>query len=206
MSMSSGGSDVEQLMGRAQTGDAVALGQLLQLYRNYLALLARLHIDPRLQGKVDASDLVQETFLKAHRNFGQFRGNTEEELVSWLRQILTNNLANLVRHYLGLKRRDVRLERQLAAEMDRSSRLMDGGLIAPGSSPSRQASRREQAVLLADVLKQLPADYREVLILRHLEGLTFAQVAQRLGRTDDSVQKLWVRALARLRRSLGEAP
>ena len=204
--MSSGGEDVEQLMGRAQAGDADALGELLQLYRNYLALLARLHIDPRLQGKVDASDLVQETFLKAHRNFGQFRGNTEEELVSWLRQILTNNLANLVRHYLGLKRRDVRLERQLAAEMDRSSRLMDGGLIAPGSSPSRQAFRREQAVLLADVLKQLPADYREVLILRHLEGLTFAQVAERLGRTEDSVQKLWVRALARLRRSLGEAP
>jgi RNA polymerase sigma-70 factor (ECF subfamily) len=204
--MSSGGADVEQLMGRAQAGDAAALGQLLQLYRNYLALLARLHIDPRLQGKVDASDLVQETFLKAHRNFGQFRGNTEEELVSWLRQILTNNLANLVRHYLGLKRRDVRLERQLAAEMDRSSRLLDGGLIAPGSSPSRQASRREQAVLLADALKQLPADYREVLILRHLEGLTFAQVAQRLGRTEDSVQKLWVRALARLRRCLGEAP
>ena len=204
--MSSGGEDVEQLMGRALAGDAAALGQLLQLYRNYLALLARLNIDARLQGKVDASDLVQETFLKAHRNFGQFRGNTEEELVSWLRQILTNNLANLVRHYLGLKRRDVRLERQLAAEMDRSSRLMDGGLIAPGSSPSRQVSRREQAVLLADVLKQLPADYREVLILRHLEGLTFAQVAQRLGRTEDSVQKLWVRALARLRRSLGEAP
>ena len=204
--MSSGGANVEQLMGRAQAGDADALGELLQLYRNYLALLARLNIDARLQGKVDASDLVQETFLKAHRNFGQFRGNTEEELVSWLRQILTNNLANLVRHYLGLKRRDVRLERQLAAEMDRSSRLMDGGLIAPGSSPSRQASCREQAVLLADVLKQLPADYREVLILRHLEGLTFAQVAERLGRTEDSVQKLWVRALARLRRSLGEAP
>jgi RNA polymerase sigma-70 factor (ECF subfamily) len=204
--MNGEGSEVERLMGEAQAGDAAALGQLLQLYRNYLGLLARLHIDRRLQGKVDASDLVQETFLKAHRNFGQFRGSTEEELVSWLRQILTNNLANLVRHYLGRQRRDVRLERRLAAQMDRSSRLLDGGLIAPGSSPSRQASRREQAVLLADVLKQLPTDYREVLILRHLEGLTFAQTAERLGRTDDSVQKLWVRALARLRRLLGEAP
>ena len=78
-----------------------------------------------------------------------------------------------MRHYLGRQRRDVRLERQLAAEMDRSSRLLDGGLIAPGSSPSRLASNREQAVLLADALKGLPADYREVLILRHLEGLTF---------------------------------
>jgi RNA polymerase sigma-70 factor (ECF subfamily) len=204
--MSNGGADVEQLMGQAQAGDAAALGQLLQLYRNYLSLLARLHIDRRLQGKVAASDVVQETFLKAHQNFGQFRGNSEEELVSWLRQILTNNLANLVRHYLGRQRRDVRLERQLAAEMDRSSRLLDGGLTAPGSSPSRQAARREQAVLLADALKRLPHDYREVLILRHLHGLTFPEVAERLGRTDDSVQKLWIRALARLRRSLGESP
>src|SRR5262245_6307250 len=204
--MGSGGADVEQLMGRAQAGDTAALGQLLQLYRNYLGLLARLHIDRRLRGKVDASDLVQETFLKAHRNFGQFRGNTEEEPVSWLRQILTNNLANLVRHYLGRQRRDLRLERQLAAEMDRSSRLMGGGLIAPGSSPSRQASHREQAVLLADVLKHLPTDSREVLILRHREKPTSAQVARRQGWTEDGVQKLWVRALARLRRSLGEAP
>jgi RNA polymerase sigma-70 factor (ECF subfamily) len=204
--MNGTGADIRRLMELAQAGDSAALGHLLQLYRNYLGLLARLHIDRRLQGKVDASDLVQETFLKAHRHFGQFHGQSEEELVSWLRQILTNSLANLVRHYLGRQRRDVRLERQLAAEIDRSSRLLDGGLIAPGSSPSRQASHREQAVLLADALKDLPADYREVLILRHLEGLTFPQVAQRLGRTEDSVQKLWVRALARLRRSLGEAP
>jgi RNA polymerase sigma-70 factor (ECF subfamily) len=204
--MTSAGLDFEQLLGRAQAGDASALGQLLELYRNYLALLARLQIDHRLQGKVDASDLVQETFLKAHRHFAQFRGHTEEELVGWLRQILANNLVNLIRHYLGRQRRDVRLERQLAAELDRSSRLLDGGLVAPESSPSHQAARREQAVLLADALKRLPPDYREVLILRHLEGLTFPQVAQRLGRTADSVQKLWIRALARLRRSLGEAP
>ena len=122
--MIGGGADVEQLMRRAQAGDAAVIGQLLQLYRNYLGLLARLHIDRRLQGKVDASDLMQETFFKAHRNFGHFRGGTEEELVSWLRQILINNLANLVRHHLGRQRRDARLERQLAAEMDRSSRLL----------------------------------------------------------------------------------
>jgi RNA polymerase sigma-70 factor (ECF subfamily) len=196
--------DFEQLLGRAQAGDGHALGQLLELYRNYLALLARLQIDRRLQGKVDASDLVQETFLKAHHHFAQFRGQTEEELVSWLRHILTNSLVSLVRHYLGRQRRDVRLERRLAAELDHTSRLLDAGLVAAHSSPSDQADRREQAVLLADALKRLPVDYREVLILRHLEGLTFPEVAQRLGRSADSVQKLWIRALARLRRSLGE--
>jgi RNA polymerase sigma-70 factor (ECF subfamily) len=203
--MTSATVDFAQLLEQAQAGDSSALGRLLELYRNYLALLARLQIDRRLQAKVDASDLVQETFLKAHRHFAQFRGHTEEELVNWLRQILANNLANLVRHYLGRQRRDVRLERQLAAELDGSSRLLDSGLLAAQSSPSQEAVRREQAVLLADALKRLPPDYREVLILRHLQGLTFPEVAQRMERTPDSVQKLWIRALARLRRSLGDA-
>jgi RNA polymerase sigma-70 factor (ECF subfamily) len=203
--MISMGPEFEQLLVLARTGDGSALGPLLEHYRNYLALLARLQIDRRVQGKVDASDLVQETFLKAHHHFQQFRGHTEEELASWLRQILANSLANLVRYYLGRQCRDVRLERQLAAELDRSSHLLNRGLLAPQSSPSQQAASREQGVLLADALKRLPADYREVLILRHLEGLAFPQVAQRLGRTADSVQKLWIRALAQLRRALGEA-
>jgi RNA polymerase sigma-70 factor (ECF subfamily) len=173
----------------ARAGDAVALGQLLQLYRNYLALLARLQIGRRLQGRVDSSDAVQDVFLKAHRNFAQFRGNTEGELVGWLRQILLSHLVNLVQHHRGAKRRDMRLERDLAAEMDQSSRDLDPALLAPHSSPSHEASRREQTVLLADALEQLPRDYREVIVLRHLEGLTFAEVARRMGRSTDSVDK-----------------
>ena len=82
---------------------------------------------------------------------------------------------------------------------------LDQGLVAAHSTPSRRAARREQAVLLADALNQLPPDYREVLVLRHLEGLTFPEVAARMGRTVDSVEKLWVRALPRLRRVLGGA-
>ncbi len=195
--------DPVQLLDLARAGQGAALGQLLELYRRYLLLLARLQIGRRLQGKVEAADLVQETFLEAHRDFSQFRGGTEEELVSWLRRILASNLANQVRHYYGTQRRNVRLERELTAELDQSSRSLDGALVAPQSSPSQQASQREQAVLLADALGQLPDDYREVLILRHLEGLTFPEVARRLGRSLDSVEKLWVRALARLRRSLG---
>src|SRR5437867_10439470 len=95
--------DPEQFLRLAREGSSSALGQLLELYRNYLSLLARLQIGRRLQGKVDGSDLVQETFLRAHRDFGQFRGNTEEELISWLRQILSARLSDLVRHYLGAK-------------------------------------------------------------------------------------------------------
>jgi RNA polymerase sigma-70 factor (ECF subfamily) len=156
----------------------------------------------RLQGKVDALDVVQEAFLNAHRQFEQFRGNSEGELVSWLRQILLSRLVNPVRHHQGTRRRDVRLERDLAAELDRSSAALSPALFAKQVSPSQQASRREQAVLLADALGELPDDYREVIILRHLEGLTFVQVAERMGRSVDSVDKLWIRGLARLRQSL----
>jgi RNA polymerase sigma-70 factor (ECF subfamily) len=193
----------EQLIHLARAGDRAALGQLLELYRNYLALSARLQISRRLQSKADAADLVQETFLKAHHRFTQFRGNTEEELVAWLRQILAFNVANLVRHYCGTKGRDVRLERELADELERSSQAWTLGLLAQQSSPSQRAARREEAVLLADALGQLPADYAEVIVLRHLEALPFADVAQRMGRSVDSVEKIWIRALTQLRRLLG---
>src|SRR6516225_9597360 len=99
----------EQLLRLAREGDPQALGQLFELYRNYLLLLARMEIGRRLQGKVDAADLVQETLLAAYRDFAQFRGTTEAELMSWLRRILAANLVDLVRRYYGAKR-DVGLE------------------------------------------------------------------------------------------------
>lgn len=199
---SSTGGDPMILLTRARAGDGTALGHLLELYRNYLLLLARLQVGMKLQGKVDAADLVQETFLEAHRDLAQFRGSTEKELIAWLRQILATNLANLIRHYYGTQRRDMNLERELADELNQSSRVLDRGLIASEESPSQQASKREQAVLLADALKELADDYREVIVLRHLEGLTFPEVSKRMGKTEDSVKKLWARGLARLRRSL----
>jgi RNA polymerase sigma-70 factor (ECF subfamily) len=193
----------EQLLQVARGGDAETLGKLLELYRRYLAVLARVQIGQRLQGKVDASDVVQETFLDAHRNFGRFRGSTEAQFVRWLRQILAAKLTDQVRRYLGAQGRDVRLERMIGDALDRSSVMLDRALAAPQSSPSQQAVRREQAVLLADALGQLTDDYREVIVLRHLEGLTFPEVARRMGRSQDSVEKLWMRALARLRGLLG---
>jgi RNA polymerase sigma-70 factor (ECF subfamily) len=196
----------EQLIEQARLDPDSARGSLLDLYRNYLRLLARIEIGRRLQGKVDASDLVQETFLEAHRHFPLFQGTTEPQLVSWLRQILATQIAHLVRHYLGTQGRDVRLERELVVGLDNSSRLLAPDLMAPVSSPSEQAARREQSVLLADALARLPDDYREVIVLRHLEGLRFPEIADRMGRSVDSVQKLWLRGLARLRQGFGESP
>src|SRR2546421_4352940 len=202
----SNGADLEheQLLHRAKAGEAPALGRLLELYRAYLLVLARVQIGRRLQGKVDASDLVQEAFLGACRDFPQFRGSSEKEFLGWLRQILASLLANLVRHYQGTQRRDVRLERQLDGELEQSSQALDRGLIALQSSPSQQAARREQSVLLANALGRLPRELRDLLFFRHLEGLTFPEVARRLGRTVDSVKKQWPRALASLRRLLEE--
>jgi RNA polymerase sigma-70 factor (ECF subfamily) len=196
----------EQSIMEARAGSDAARGALLELYRNYLRLLARIEIGRRLQGKLDASDLVQETFLEAHRNFPLFQGTDEPQFVSWLRQILAARVANTVRHFFGTQGRDVRLEEELAVQLDNSSRVLGHELAASISSPSLQAERREQAVLLADALEQLPEDYREVIILRQIEGLTFPEVAQKMERTQDSVEKLWLRGLARLRQVFGEQP
>jgi RNA polymerase sigma-70 factor (ECF subfamily) len=191
------------LIDQARGGSETALGQLLGSYSQYLTLLARVQIGRRLQGKVDADDLVQETFMEVHRQIGSFRGTTQAEFVGWLRRILAGQLALTIRRYLGTKGRDATLERELAVQLDQSSEVLDRGLVASQSTPSQHASRREQGVLLAEALDKLPKDYREVIILRHLEDLPLVEAARRMGRSEDSVQKLWVRALVSLRKVLG---
>jgi RNA polymerase sigma-70 factor, ECF subfamily len=179
--------DVTRQLADARAGDPAVLGRLLEGYRNYLRLLARVEIGRRLQGKVDPSDVIQEVFLDAHRYFPTFRGTGEAQFAHWLREILAGTLANTVRRYLGTKARDVRLERGLAADVDRSSVALAGLL------------------LVAEALGRLPDDYQTVLVLRHLEGLTFPQVAVRMGRSVDSVEKLWLRGLTQLRKAFGRA-
>lgn len=204
--MVEGDEDRDLLLRRARGGDQTALGELLELYRPYLTLLARLEVGRRLQGKADPTDVVQEAYLEAARHFPVFRGESEPELAAWLRQILATSLARLVRRYYGTQARDVRLERGLAEDLDRSSAAVPVGLVASQSSPSQRAARREQAVILAEALEKISPDYREVLVLRHLEGLTFPEIAERMGRTVDSVEKLWVRALPKLRQALESEP
>jgi RNA polymerase sigma-70 factor, ECF subfamily len=192
----------DQLIAEAKTS-GVILGDLLVRYTNYLTLLARVQIGRRLQGKLDPSDIVQETFLQAHSHFANFRGSSEAEFTAWLRRILACVLSNVVQHFLGTRARDPRLEREIEGALDHSSAELGKQLAASGTSPSEAASRREQAVLLADAIGMLPPDYREVILLRFAEGLPFAQVAERTGRTVNSVEKLWLRGIARLRQTVG---
>jgi RNA polymerase sigma-70 factor (ECF subfamily) len=192
----------EELIEEALGGDEEAFGRLLARYSSYLTLLARVEIGRRLQGKLDPADLVQETFLEVHRHFSTFRGTTEPEFVGWVRRIMAGVMANTVRRYFGTKARDPRLEEELQVGFDQSSCTLAGQLISPGSSPSEAAARREQAVIFADALDRLPEDYREVIVLRHLEGLTFAGVGERMGRSVDSVEKIWLRAVAKLKQTV----
>ncbi len=191
--------DRDRLIKRARSGDEAALEELLTLYRPYLRLLARLKMHSQLRAKIDDSDLVQETVTAAYRDFPQFRGDTESQLAAWLREILAHTSQNIRQHYFR-QRRDVRLEKRLVRDLEESSFMIGNAMIAPGTSASEKEMRRERAVQLAEILSQLPGDYREVLILRDLEGRKLSEVAVIMGRSVDSVQKLWTRALSQLRR------
>jgi RNA polymerase sigma-70 factor (ECF subfamily) len=195
----------EHLLSAARGGEREALGVLLEVYRNYLRLLARAQIDLHLQAKMNPSDIVQETFLEAFRDFGQFCGRTEAEFVAWLRQILVNNLARLVERHVLTKKRDVRREvsfERMAASVEQSSARLERTLAAATSSPSEGAQRHEHAAMLADQLALLPEHYREVLVLRHLENLSFDAVAERMQRSPGATRMLWLRAIDELRKLL----
>ena len=166
----------------------------LEKFRNYLRVLARLQLDPRLQGKMDPSDLVQQTLLKAYQGLGQFRGQTSAEQAAWLRQILANTLANAVRDY-GRARRDVDLERSLEADLDRSASGMAGWLAAYQTSPSQAAQRNEELLRLADALAELREPQREVVVLKHLRSWTLQRIADHLGSTVPAVASLLRRGL-----------
>jgi RNA polymerase sigma-70 factor, ECF subfamily len=197
--MVEGDAVVGRLIDEARRQAPGALDRLLESYRNYLRLLARTGIDASLQGKADPSDLVQETLLKAHQRFDQFAGRTEAELVAWLRQILARNLADLARRYRSGGTRAVRREHSLDDLDGSASRALLQLVSLNGHSPSQSAQRRELSLVLADALAELTPDYREVLVLRTLEGRDWDEVAAAMGRTPGAVRLLWARALKKLR-------
>jgi RNA polymerase sigma-70 factor (ECF subfamily) len=175
---------------------------LLDLYRSYLRLLARAQMGASLSARMEPSDLVQDAMLDAHRDFGAFAGQSERELLAWLRQILVRSLLDQAKRHTAQMRDAVR-QQSLEALLEVSSADL-GNALGAGSTPSVQASHREQVVLLADALERLPADYREVILLRNMQKLAFEQVAQRMGRSAGAARMLWARALEKLGEEMGE--
>ncbi len=173
----------------------------LDRYRAYLRLLARLHLDPRLKGKLDPSDVVQQSLVQAVEGLERFRGRSEGELQAWLRQILARNLARAVRDFSRAKR-DLAREQSLQAALDDSSSRLEGWLAAEQSSPSAQAQRHEEAVRLAEALEKLPEAQREALVLQHWQSWSLAQIGEQLGRSPEAVAGLIKRGLKQLRKLL----
>ncbi len=192
--------NLSRLLAELRDGDAEARAAILARYQAWLHVLAQTQIGGRYRGKFDASDVVQQTLLEACRDLPKFRGGTEAELLGWLRQILAHVLGHEFRRYAGTQQRDVVREVSLEQSLAQSSQRLGDMLATSGSSPSQQAVKHEQEVMLAEVLGRLPDDYREVIILRNLEGLSHEEVAQRMGRRVGAVRMLWVRALARVRK------
>jgi RNA polymerase sigma-70 factor, ECF subfamily len=188
----------------ARAGSRDALGQMLEAYRAYLLLIANRQLDPALRAKGGASDLVQETFFEAHRDFSGFLGNSADELQAWLRQLLLHNLANFARRYRETTKRELGREVQLGSETPSG----EGGaqLTTDTPSPSGRAMAHEQAQMVQAVLQQLPEDYRQIITWRYQEGRSFEEIARRLERSENAVRKLWFRALERLEQELGKTP
>lgn len=202
MSMTPSVSSAQVLLDAFREGRAQAGEELLRRHLSWLKLLARLEIDTRYRGKFDESDVAQQVMLEAVRDIPQFRGRTEAEFATWLRRILAHVLAHEFRRYRGTQKRDITQEVSLEQTLQHSSQRLGDVLAASVSSPSHQLLRNEQELLLADVLSRLPEDYREVILLRNLEGLSHDDVAERMGRGVGAVRMLWVRALAELRQEM----
>jgi RNA polymerase sigma-70 factor (ECF subfamily) len=170
----------------------------LESFRGYLALLARSHWNPRLQGKLDPSDVVQQTLVQAWQGLDGFRGQTDGEVRAWLRRILTHCLADHARSFSRDKRSLAR-ERSLEDQVTESSSRLEAWLDDQQSSPDERAERAEQLVELAAALEALPEAQQEVIALHHLHGLGLAEIGQLIGRTPAAVGGLLKRGLRTLR-------
>ncbi len=189
-----------------RAADGQGLAELLEPYRHFLRLLARTSLDGALGAKADASDVVQETLLKAHQRFGQFHGGSEPELVAWLKRILVNTIADLHRRYYANDGRAIAREQSLDALLDRSSDALARLLPTDRATPSHGAAERERVVLLASAIERLEADHREVLVLRSIQELEWTEVGRRTGRTADAARGMWGRALRELGRLMEGDP
>jgi RNA polymerase sigma-70 factor (ECF subfamily) len=199
--MSGSFSSAIELLAQARSGSREAMGQLLQSCRAYLLMVAGAELDPKLVPKGSASDIVQQTFLEAHRDFANFGGNSEAELLAWLRRLLLNNLANFTRDFRNTRKRAI--DREIA--LDQGSVGRADRVPSPDGTPSSVLAADEQIQSLQSALQRLPAEYRTVIELRYREKRSFTEIAEQMQRSANAVRKLWQRAIERLQQEMDES-
>ncbi|HJL00207.1 MAG TPA: sigma-70 family RNA polymerase sigma factor [Polyangiaceae bacterium LLY-WYZ-15_(1-7)] len=195
---------VRAALERARAGDRAALWEAAEGLRPYLHAVAKGVLGGRLDAKVDTSDVVQQSLLAAIERFAQFRGESPAEWQQWLVAIVRNEARNLLR-YWHQDKRNVATEKAIAGSMVEAAAPTEGErprLPAAQATPSHLVATRREAARLLEVMARLPAEHREVLRLRHFEGLSHGEIAARLGKSPAATRQLWVRALKRLKEAM----
>jgi RNA polymerase sigma-70 factor (ECF subfamily) len=192
----------ELLLAAARGGSLEALGQSLEACRRYLLAIADRQLDPDLRAKGGASDLVQETFLEAQRDFKQFQGSSPDEFRAWLRQVLLHNVGAFTRRFRTTTKRAIALEVALSA--DGSAAGVGDGLAESNLSPSAVAIEHEQGFALRRALERLPEESRRIVMLRFEEGRSFEEIGLLTDRSPAAARKAWSRAMERLRQEWEE--
>ncbi len=170
-------------------------------YRGYLHFLAKQHLSTRYNGKLDQSDIVQQTLLKAFAKQAQFQGQTEAEMLAWLRQILARTVAHATRE-LRTKKRDIQREQSIAADLDASSTRLESFLAGKEATPSQNFMRKDQVRIVAAAIELLPEEQRQVVILRYWEEKSWLEISELLGKSISAVFGLHHRARKKLRRHM----
>ena len=187
----------QEALARARTGDRTALGDLLDSYRPYATRIVQAQLKGALQSKMSTSDLVQESMLQAIGTFPDFRGESNEQFLTWFRKIVLRTAQAAVGIYRETAKRDVKRERRTASLAD-----LVAGMT---TSPSQRAIRHEEAAQMAEALDRLPEEMRTALILFFHEGRSHAEIGSQLGRTVGASRVLLLRALRLLRQEMGDA-
>jgi RNA polymerase sigma-70 factor (ECF subfamily) len=201
-------SESSDLLRRAGQGDAQALGQLLETHRQRLRRMVRLRLDPRLQGRIDPSDVIQETYLEAAERLAEYLRDPKMPFFLWLRFLTGQKLLVLRRHHLGTQARDAARELSIyqGAMPEASSACLAAQLLGKRTAPLEAAIRAEMKLRLQEALNGMEPMDREVLALRHFEQFNNAETAQLLGISESGASSRYLRALKRLKEILGQAP
>jgi RNA polymerase sigma-70 factor (ECF subfamily) len=206
--MDQNSADSVDLIERARAGDREALDALFSRHRNRLHRMVEARLDPRLQARLDASDVVQDAYVEVVQRLGEYLRDPKLPLFLWLRLVVGEHLLRLHRHHLGTQMRDPGREVSLCrgALPAASSAALAAQLLGKHTSPTQAAVRAERLLRLQEALNTLDPLDREVLALRHFEELTAAESAQVLGIEESAAAKRYVRALKRLKQVLTAGP